>query len=66
MSHFLHFVFSFYFFMWQEWWYSVGEDQTGQWSLYLHVAKQPLVSLKEIAYSLVIVADVNLPMLSLI
>jgi hypothetical protein len=34
--------------------------------MYLHLAKQPLVSLKEMAYSVVIVADVNLPVLSLI
>jgi len=63
MSHFLHFVLCFYFFVWQ---YGVDEDQTGRWSLYLHLAKQPLVFLKEMAYSVVIVADVNPPMLSLI
>jgi hypothetical protein len=64
MSHFLHFVFSFYFLVRQVWQYSVDKNQTGQWSLYLRLAKQPLVSLKEMAYSLVIVADVNPQMLS--
>jgi len=66
MLHFLRFVFSFYFFMWQVWQYSVDEDQTGQRSLYLHLAKQPLVFLKEMAYSVVNVADLNPPMHSLI